>query len=455
MGVLARAEMLMQAKNYSGSGDWLDEANSHDGTIDGALFHPYAGIRHIFVPGVAANYVSAANAANNAHDNLTDVWLAGRFAMTDWTPTVDQTLIAKWEDTSDQRSYRLMVDTTGVLRLGWSTDGTAANVVEEDSTVAPTVSNGDKLWVAGTVDISAGTVKFYVGGVEGTPVWTQLGATVSGSGASSMFDSTAVLEVGTDNTGTAQLFIGEVYNAQVEDGFDEGVGTLQFDADFTDVGTVKEPYATFTEASANAATVTFNRSTTARKLINVDEPVFSLAVNDAIQVADDAALDFGTTDDFTIMLVGRTYRFVSGDAFIDKSGGFGASDQGYRLFETSTSGAPKFEVASGVAEDSITGPTVQGIGIKYVVAGVRDAGTNINAFADGVAGTPVTDNSHDLATALDLHAGKLTGGANFREAELFAWAVWAEALSDADVIAAGNEFSAAGANTLLLMNTGV
>ena len=30
MAVIDSAELLLQAKNYSGSGDWLDEANAHD-----------------------------------------------------------------------------------------------------------------------------------------------------------------------------------------------------------------------------------------------------------------------------------------------------------------------------------------------------------------------------------------------------------------------------------------
>ena len=43
MGILDSAQMLMQAKNYSGTGDWLDEANSHDGTITGPTFLEYTG----------------------------------------------------------------------------------------------------------------------------------------------------------------------------------------------------------------------------------------------------------------------------------------------------------------------------------------------------------------------------------------------------------------------------
>ena len=211
---------------------------------------------YLYLPGVAGQYVSTPDAA--ALDIVGDIWLAGKFALLDWTPGADVTLVAKWEDTGDERSYRLMVDTTGVLRLSWSTDGAVGTVALSDSTVAPTVSDEAALWVAGTLDVSTGDVKFYTGGAGVTPTWVQLGTTVAGAGATSIHSGTGVLEVGTDNTGTAQLFTGEIYNAQVENGYDEGVGTLVFDADFTNLSQSEVEAATFTEDSSQLAVVTLN-----------------------------------------------------------------------------------------------------------------------------------------------------------------------------------------------------
>lgn len=66
MGVLGRAELLFQARNYSGSGAWLDESgNGHDaqfGSTSGAdandpLFKDFTGTQYIWFPGTADNTI--------------------------------------------------------------------------------------------------------------------------------------------------------------------------------------------------------------------------------------------------------------------------------------------------------------------------------------------------------------------------------------------------------------
>ena len=454
MSILDSAELLLQAKNYSGSGEWLDESgNGHNaqlGSTSGAdtndpLFKALPGDQYMWLPGIAGNYLSVPNAANNAHDNLTDIWIGGRFALTDWTPASDQTLIAKWEDTSDQRSYRLMIDTTGVLRLGWSTDGTAANVVEEDSTVAPTVSNGGLLWVVGTVDISVGTVKFYTGGTDTIPVWTQLGTTVTGSGASSIHDGTAVLEVGSDNTGTAQLLIGDIYNAHVEDGYDEGVGTLQFDCDLT---IAAEPYATFAEQSANGATVTVNRSGTSFVSTPIDRDLFILADDDMFSIANDAGLEFGATDPFTVVVVARANSFASGMTLMSNRDGVGATNVGYRLSETGSGGTGTVEIADGTTEASATSAaSIFAVQTLFGMCAVRNiVDDDLQMYADGVAsGSSGSDGTSDTLTSGDnTTIGNLNAGSNFWEGVIVASALWQGALTDEQI---------ATAHTLLLASS--
>lgn len=70
--VLRRAELLLQAKNYTGSGDWLDESgNGHDATNSGALFKAYDGTQYTYLPGTTSNYMSTADTnlldADTAH----------------------------------------------------------------------------------------------------------------------------------------------------------------------------------------------------------------------------------------------------------------------------------------------------------------------------------------------------------------------------------------------------
>ncbi len=161
-------------------------------------------------------------------------------ALTDWTPAAVSTLIGKFNTIGNQRSWRFLVLTTGVLRLVWSVNGTST-VFTADSTVAPTVANGEALWVRVTLDVDNGaagrTITFYTStnGLD----WTVLGAPVVQAGVTSIFSSTADLAVGAHTAGTTEPMTGKVYSAQVYRGiggllvaspqFDEqGVGTTQF-----------------------------------------------------------------------------------------------------------------------------------------------------------------------------------------------------------------------------------
>ena len=437
MSILDSAELLLQARNYSGSGNWLDEANSHDAVFVGPLFKAYDVTvgQYIFLPGTTGNYLSTPNAANNAHDNLTDLWIAGRFALDDWTPAADTTLIAKWEDTSNERSYRFMVDTTGVLRIGWSTNGASGNVVEEDSTTAPTVSNGALLWVAATVDISVGTVKFYTGGSGTTPVWVQLGTTVSGSGASSIHDGTAVLEVGTDNTGTAQHLLGEVYDAEVKNGYDEGVGTLQFDLSSTAPTT---PYATFAELSTNATTVTINRTSTGLVSTVVDRNMFLLTTNDRFEIPDDAQLDFTGSEALTVMSVFRPFNVSASSRVIAGKKSSNTGGAGYNLFQSGANAFFYIDDGTDINDGVAAGFVAQ---VLDSIAGVRNiTDDDIEVFSTGSgSGGPTTDTTTgSLANALAFKIGSNGAGtpAQFYEGEIHAVALWRSALTDTEVLAA-------------------
>lgn len=430
--ILQSAELLLMANdgNKFFSPKWADRSgNNHhaqNGSAAGAdtndaLGKTHDGTQYVFLPGTSGNYLSTPDAA--ALDQTGDIWVAGRFALDDWTPATDMTLVAKWEDTSDQRSYRLMVDTTGVLRLGWSTDGTAANVVEEDSTVAPIVTDGDPLWVAGTVDVSVGTVKFYTGGAGTTPVWTQLGSTVTGSGATSIHSGTAVLEVGTDNTGTAQFLTGDIFNAQLEDGYDEGVGTLQFDVVLADA---TQPFATFTERSSNAATVTFNRSASGLVSTVIDRDQWLYTTDDFQEIADDAALDFAGGDDLSGIVVFRTNTVAAGDHVLLAKKDNLTTSLGYALVRSTATG--KFIIADGTLDDDDTAATIA-IHILASVAGVRDAAgdDDLEAFLDGTgSGSPTTDSTTTtLANALPVRIGATSNAAaNFFEGSIMAVALW-------------------------------
>lgn len=174
----------------------------------------------------------------------------------DWTPAAVNVVVSKRLSTGNQISYVLRINTDGVLQLLWSPDGTAGNAVLTASTVAPSVSNFSPLWIRATLDVDNGasgyTVVFYTS-PDGV-LWSQLGSAVVGGAPTSIFDGTATLNIGGMQNGTLFPFFGVVHRAQVLAGIN---GTLVFDADFTRVSKLA---ASFTESSANAATVTINSS---------------------------------------------------------------------------------------------------------------------------------------------------------------------------------------------------
>lgn len=75
MAVIDSAELLLQAKNYTGTGDWLDEANSHDaqfgtgtpGTND-PQFLAHTGDNYLYFNGSASNYVQITLAVSTTYD---------------------------------------------------------------------------------------------------------------------------------------------------------------------------------------------------------------------------------------------------------------------------------------------------------------------------------------------------------------------------------------------------
>lgn len=175
-------------------------------------------------PGASGDYAWTADSA--AVSVTGDIDIRVKVSLTDWTPAAISTLVAKSEATANQRSYAFSVKTDGKLQFQNSPDGTAASLVTSASSVAPTVANGATLWVRVTVDVNDGAggnvVTFYTSS-NGT-TWTALGTAVTNVGTTSIFDSTALLEVGSRDTGTTQVSAGSFYVAQVYSGI---AGTLK------------------------------------------------------------------------------------------------------------------------------------------------------------------------------------------------------------------------------------
>lgn len=161
--------------------------------------------------------------------------------------TAGMSLAGKYDTAGNQRSWAWMIQPSGVMRFYWSADGNSAftNGTFADSTVI--VPGAGRLALRVTIDVNNGaagrTTTFYTSdSITGT--WTQLGATVTQSGTTSIFSSSAWLSVGAVvNEVSQQLsfltiaeagyilpFAGRIYRFQVRNGIG---GTLVADMNAT------------------------------------------------------------------------------------------------------------------------------------------------------------------------------------------------------------------------------
>jgi hypothetical protein len=441
--VLARAKLVLQAQEYAGTGDWLDQTgNGHDATNNGAKFLGWdIGQQYVYFPGVDSNYCSVPDSA--ALSVTGDIDIRIKLAMDDWTPALTQVLFSK--DQSALRSWVLDMPANGRPRFSWSEDGTTVATVQ--ATAATGFTDAEAHWLRVTLDVNGGSggigrATFYTSS-DDTYSWTQLGS-VQDSGASaptSIDDNASNVEIGSNFDGTSTL-AGKVYRAQIYDGID---GTLELDIDFTNRTTVVEPFATFTESSTNAATVTFNRSGTSNYITTlVDRPMWILdGSDDYLAVADHSDLDPGALGDFAVMFAGRIYDATpaANSVFAAKKTGTGTA-AGYALW-VDTAGAAYAEIGDGTDDANDNKTTALTAGQGFVHTGVRNVSDDdIETFIDGTGtGTPTTDDTTaTLANAEELRLGRYSGaGANYLQGEIHAVAFWREALTDTDVAAAGTE----------------
>lgn len=172
-----------------------------------------------------------------------------KVALTDWTPAATGQLIAKWRSTGTSRSWRLIIGASGAVQFGWSTTG--ADSLTATSTVNPTVTDGQPIWIRCTMDVDNGasgrTVTFYTS--DDGIVWTQLGSAVTTSGVTSLFDNATELMIGSADGSTAP--IGNFYQAEVRNGIG---GSIVADPNFTKTP-IQTDYLSYQDAAGSGEAV--------------------------------------------------------------------------------------------------------------------------------------------------------------------------------------------------------
>lgn len=184
------------------------------------------------LPGVAGNYASVPDEA--ALDITGDIDVRARLSSS-WSPPSPAIVLSK-DGGGSNRTWAFAVMPAGGLRLETFADGSTVNTFA--STASVPFSAGEVGWVRAVLDADDGAggavVRFYTSTDydpdSETGTWTQLGADRTLGSTTSLYNSTADVEVGARSSGASNVLAGTVARAQLFDGID---GTKVLDVDFT------------------------------------------------------------------------------------------------------------------------------------------------------------------------------------------------------------------------------
>jgi hypothetical protein len=414
------------APNLGTGGTALDAqfGSSSTSNTNEPLALAHSGTNYLYLPGVSGNYASAPDSA--ALSITGDIDLRALVAFDDWTPTSTHPIMAKRSGgTAATWSYELL-NVSGSLRIQWFDTGTGGfrNLT---SSVVNSITDGTSKWVRATLDVDNGaagcTATFYTS--DDAATWTTLGTAQTAATIAAISDSTAALEIGS-NQGGAGGQPGKFYRAQVLNGIG---GTIAFDANFTS-GITSGAQATFAESSSNAATVTINRASSGRKSVAVVRPVWLLGTDDFFEVADNDLIDFGSTDSFTAWAVVRQWGTpTSFGRYIAKRDSSGA---GWVLTTNGTAQTTFVQLSDGTNSPSTTSTTTRTAGALSLVSmrvdrSTQTVGPGINGTLDATVSTSAVGS---IANALTMRIGRAAGSATgYQDFELIAAGVHRRALS--------------------------
>jgi len=181
------------------------------------IYLPWSGQNYGYLPGVAGNYFSAPDSA--AVSITGDIDVQARIRPRSWAPAARQTIVGKWNDTGNQRSFLFDLTPTGALQVVQSTTG-IDSIRIWISPAATGFTDNNAGWVRFTLDVDNGssgsTVQFYTS-TDGVS-WSVLGAAQVVATAANTFDGTSPLENGSANAGTAQNLSGDIFITRVYNG---------------------------------------------------------------------------------------------------------------------------------------------------------------------------------------------------------------------------------------------
>lgn len=384
------------------------------------LLLPHTGTNYLYLPGITGNYASATDLA--AVRPTGDMEFVTRVSLADWTPSAIQPIYISGSPSGFPTiNHYLYVNTSGnlvFLRPSGSTDRTYTSTA-----VAP-FTDGATGWIKVTFDQTNGStseVKFYTAADQATEPssWTQLGSAVTNANVGAGNSDVTGLRVGTNVVAAGLVMTGSVYRTVIRDGI---AGTTVFDANFT----ANTNQSSFTESSANAATVTINRATSGRKSVMVTRPVWLFGTDDYMEVADNDLLDVGAGESLSAVIIMREFATGSGNTcFLSKYQG--SFDEGWGLIRISA--APyqtRTYLESGASNVEVGAPSAYSVGVATLSGAHidRTAQTVRTSVGNSLSGTASIAALGSIANTGQFRIGRNANAGDFLNGEVMAVAVF-------------------------------
>jgi hypothetical protein len=403
--------------------------NGRNGSTTGAdsndaLFLDWPGDNdgnYVYLPGAAGNFMSVPDEANfNLSDNFTLIF---SFALDDWISGSNQILAGQW-GASGNLGWFAYVSTIGRIEMVFSTTG--SNTVSVASTVSVPFNDGVAGWIKIERNRSAGTFTFSTS-LDGV-TYTQLGTTATGVTTDPVFDSTSIVILGGRVTNEAG-FAGKAFNLAILNGASK---VLEIDTSVISTG------AATSFAALTGQTVSINRSTSGLKTVAVVSPVWLFGSDDYMEVADNALLDFGASDSFTLVAIHRPWATQgTNDTLLAKKANTTNTTAGYNLSGgSSTALAGQAQIGDGAA--GITAVSANRTsGALTVTSAVRDVTADtLTVYLNKTAGTAIADTTTgSLSNAEVWRIARLSGaGTEYVDMELISVAVFRRALTAEEIV---------------------
>jgi hypothetical protein len=375
-----------------------------------------------------------------ALDITGDIGLMARIQC-DITPGAINNLISKF-DSSTTGSYSLRLNTDSKLSAVWVDQVPASNSHTSSATLSSVgITDNQKIWIAWTLDVDNGASgndsKFWYSTTDTNDytqvVWTQLGTTQTGGAITNIQNSVEELQVGArkDNA-PAAMYTGKLYWAGV---FNQASTSTGLVAEFNpSTGTI---HANHTTIINGAYTWTRTLAATGKHIAIVNESKLVFGVDDYLEIADNALLDFNTTDDFTVIVSARSHDSSDGLVYFHKVNA--TPDDGWSLITylgTATLGTTYANTAPGASAIG----ALPADGARHVVTYRRIAGSEASVWLNGTEGTPVALLvSQDATTSEVLRIGTAAGA--YADMEFMKAAIFRRALSDAEILQVVSEMA--------------